>query len=100
MSRSIGDYAAHEVGVTAEPEIAMYALKPAHIAIVIGSNGIFEFLSNEKIAQIIVPFHKNFACGLAANAVVTKAYQQWKLKQEKSIDDITCVVVFLDNQFI
>ena len=81
MSRSIGDYKVHEVGVTAEPEITQWSLKKCHVAVVIGTDGLFEFLSNEQIAKLLVPFHRTFDCGLAANALVTEAFQQWKSRK-------------------
>ena len=47
MSRSLGDYQAHTVGVTCEPVVTEYTLQQDDQIIVIGSDGIFEFLSNK-----------------------------------------------------
>ena len=47
MTRSIGDMAAVSVGVTAEPEIKVFAnLSPADKFLVIASDGIWDRLSN------------------------------------------------------
>ena len=46
MSRSIGDTKLHQYGVTAEPEIIDTTLKPNDCTIVIGSQGLFEHLTN------------------------------------------------------
>jgi len=59
MSRSIGDYKAHSVGVIAEPVVTDYLLRPDDNIIVIGSDGVFEFLANEEIAAIVYPFYKD-----------------------------------------
>ena len=47
MSRSIGDYVAHKVGVIANPEVNEHLLQPGDLAMVVGSDGVFEFLTNE-----------------------------------------------------
>ncbi len=46
MSRSMGDGLAHSVGVIATPEIIEYQVQDQDQFIVIGSDGVFEFLSN------------------------------------------------------
>lgn len=99
MSRSIGDYLAHTAGVTAEPEVTEYALQPDDLILVIGSDGLFEFLSNEEIAYIVTDFYNMGQAEAAANAVVSLASDLWK-QNEDTIDDITCVVVFMDSQLI
>ena len=49
MSRSLGDKVAQSVGVSPIPEIFEFHIKPTDSFIVIASDGIWEFLSNEKI---------------------------------------------------
>ena len=58
MSRSMGDRVAHSVGVTAEPETKEFTLSLNDKFIVIASDGVWEFLSNEDVAQIILPFYE------------------------------------------
>ena len=36
-----------------------YLLRPDDNIIVIGSDGVFEFLANEEIAAIVYPFYKD-----------------------------------------
>lgn len=47
MSRSLGDEVAHSVGVSSVPEVKQFLLCPDDKFIVIASDGVFEFLSNE-----------------------------------------------------
>ena len=94
MSRSIGDYKAHSVGVIAEPVVTDYILQADDSIIVIGSDGVFEFVSNEEVATIVHEYYQEGHAEKAANAVVRKAYQEWK-RREDVVDDITCVVIFL-----
>jgi len=56
MSRSIGDYQAHKYGVIAKPEVSEVAIEPEDAIIVVGSDGLFEFMSNSEIAQIVIDF--------------------------------------------
>jgi serine/threonine protein phosphatase PrpC len=58
MSRSMGDRVAHSVGVSAEPEVLEFTLTLNDKFLVIASDGVWEFLSNEDVAQIILPFYE------------------------------------------
>ena len=57
MSRSLGDYVAQSVGVSAEPEFNVYDISHDDRFIVIASDGVWEFLTNEQVAQIVSPFY-------------------------------------------
>ena len=95
MSRSLGDVLAHSVGVSSLPEVLDYQIGIDDKFIVIGSDGVFEFLSNEQIMEIVMPFHKINQPEAAANAVVKAAYKRWR-EEEDVVDDITAVIVFLE----
>ena len=47
MSRSFGDSVACKAGVHAVPEIKMFEIQPNDKVIVIASDGIWEFLTNQ-----------------------------------------------------
>ena len=49
MSRSIGDLIAHTAGVTCTPEIKTIKFTGKERAIVIASDGLWEFVSNEEV---------------------------------------------------
>jgi serine/threonine protein phosphatase PrpC len=57
MSRSLGDGIAHSVGVSSEPEVKEYTLKQEDCFAVIASDGLWEFCSNEEVAQLVVPYY-------------------------------------------
>ena len=57
MSRSLGDRLAHSVGVSSLPEVLSYYINPNDKFIVLGSDGVFEFLSNEDVANIVLPYY-------------------------------------------
>ena len=57
MSRSLGDQIAHSVGVSSVPETQTFNLGTEDKFVVIGSDGVFEFLTNDEIARIVLPFY-------------------------------------------
>lgn len=64
--------------------------------IVIASDGVWEFMNNDEIAKIVKPFFDTKNAEKAAEAVVRESYLRWKREEEGIVDDITCIIVFLD----
>ena len=64
--------------------------------IVIASDGVWEFITNDEIAKIVKPFFDAKNAEKAAEAVVKESYLRWKREEEGIVDDITCVIIFLD----
>jgi serine/threonine protein phosphatase PrpC len=95
MSRSLGDTVAHSVGVSSVPEVKSFLISPDDKFIVIGSDGVWEFLSNEEVAEIVLPFYKNNQPESAANEIVKAAYRRWR-EEEEVVDDTTAVVIFME----
>ena len=95
MSRSLGDLVAHSVGVSADPEIIKYELKAEHKFIVIASDGVTEFLSDEEIGKLVWPYYNKNSPESAGNAIVREAAARWR-QNDTMIDDITCITIFLE----
>jgi serine/threonine protein phosphatase PrpC len=95
MTRSFGDQVAARVGVNAIPEMGEMDLNKDDKFIVLASDGIWEFLKNIDVARIIHPFYLKKNAEGAAESLVREAFKRWK-KEEDVIDDITCIVIFLD----
>jgi serine/threonine protein phosphatase PrpC len=93
FTRSIGDSIAEELGVTAEPEILVRDIKSNDKFIVIASDGVFEFLTNQMVAEIVADTEDPLK---ACHAVVAAAYDLW-LRFDVRTDDITIIVLqFMD----
>ena len=99
MSRSIGDYLAHTVGVSATPVITEYSLQPQDQIIIIASDGVWEYLSNEQVGRIARKHYPEYKAEAAANDIVMAADNEWK-RRGPVTDDITCVVVYLEKELI
>jgi len=94
MARSIGDHAAATVGVIAEPEITEYDLVDDDFAIVIASDGVWELLSSQTVADIIASI-KSGDVQEMCDAIVDQSSYMWKVEEGDYRDDITVVVLKL-----
>ncbi len=95
FSRSIGDKAAKDLGVTAEPEILERVIdheKDKYI--IIASDGVFEFLTNQMVTDI-VKAHDNIL--VACKEIASASYDLW-LQYEVRTDDITVIILKIEGK--
>ena len=93
MSRSIGDLEAKTVGVIPNPQIIEYVITRKTKFMIICSDGIWEFISNEEAMEIGNKYYlRNDPLGLC-NELTNKSIDKW-IKEDVVIDDITVVVAF------
>ena len=93
FTRSIGDSAAEGIGVFAEPELLCKDVTADDRFIAVASDGVWEFLTNQAVADIICKFDEPID---ACRAVVAESYRLW-LQNEERTDDITIVLAFIDG---
>ena len=93
MSRSFGDAVAATVGVTSEPEIIEHTLGPTDKIVIVASDGVWEFVSNEEAMTIVSPHYRKMNPELAVEQLCARARYRWQ-DEEDVIDDITAVVLF------
>ncbi|CAD8097492.1 unnamed protein product [Paramecium primaurelia] len=94
MSRSFGDYVASQIGVICEPEIIKHALLPCDKFIIVASDGIWEFLSNEWVVETVYEYYKKDDTQGACQRLVQAAKEAWQ-REDEVIDDITVVIAFI-----
>ena len=94
MSRSIGDKIAHDIGVISEPEILSFIIDDKCQFLVIGSDGIWQYIKNEDVYEIIKPFIEEKDTEKAAKEIIRKSSLFW-LEKDSNVDDITVSVIFL-----
>ena len=80
--------------MTADPEILELNLCEYDRFIVIASDGVWEFLSNDEVVNIVKPHFLNNSAETAAENLIREALKRWK-QEENVIDDITCIIIFL-----
>jgi serine/threonine protein phosphatase PrpC/CRP-like cAMP-binding protein len=93
FSRSIGDAMAEDLGVFAEPEMLSREITKEDRILVLASDGVFEFLTNQSVIDICAKFGDPLE---ACRAVVAEAYELW-LQYELRTDDITIICMFIDE---
>ena len=94
MSRSFGDKVAHSVGVISEPEIIEYSLLEEDKFIILASDGIWEFISNDECVNLLKDFYNKKDINGAINILYKESSERW-INREEIIDDITMIIVFL-----
>ena len=100
MSRSIGDKIAHSIGVINEPEIMEFTSDELAKVIVLGSDGVFQFLNNKEICDFI--FEKKeknvdnneYIC----KRIINLARNKFIENEDYVIDDITISLVFINSK--
>ncbi len=58
-SRSLGDKYAHGLGVSCKPIITVREIKKNDEFIVLGSDGLWEFIENKQVIKILVGYRNN-----------------------------------------
>lgn len=93
FTRSIGDAMAEDLGVFAEPEMLTREITEEDRMLVIASDGVYEFLTNQSVIDICAKFDDPLE---ACRAVVAEAYELW-LQYELRTDDITIICIFINS---
>ena len=93
MSRSIGDFIATTLGVIPVPKFIDEKIDKDTKFIVVASDGVWEFLDNQKVADIVMPFYKKNDPDGACKALIKESTDWWN-KEDIVVDDITVIVVF------
>ena len=91
MSRSLGDHAVAEVGVTAEPVMLTEAITPEDEVLILASDGVWEFISSQEAVAICQTKHPNATA--ATKELIRQATARWKAAEGNYRDDISAIVV-------
>ena len=89
FTRSLGDMVAERIGVYAEPELLRRELAPEDEFLLIASDGVFEFMSSQTVADIVAEYDDGVE---ACRGLVAEAYRLW-LQYEVRTDDISVILV-------
>jgi serine/threonine protein phosphatase PrpC len=93
MSRSLGDMQAKEVGVISTPEIIEYDINNNTKYLIVCSDGVWEFTTNEQIRDLGNIYYKNDDINGFCTEIIKYSMSLWE-KFEIIRDDITVVGVF------
>jgi len=92
MSRSLGDAVAHSAGVSSEPEFTHHVLNPADRCLVVATDGLWEFMSNEEVIASVAQHNDPKQ---AVDILILEANRRW-MKEEQVIDDTSIIVAYVN----
>lgn len=93
MARSLGDVVAHSAGVISTPEHHEHDLTPEDKIIVMGSDGLWEFMSNQEVIDMIVGSGMRDPSD-AVDILAEESAARW-MREEEVIDDTTIIVAYM-----
>eukprot|EP00434_Breviolum_minutum_P025912 symbB.v1.2.022909.t3/scaffold2052.1/size91004/4 len=100
MTRSLGDLCVKQHGISAEPEIVTWNVRHPESYMLIASDGVWDFLSNEEVSSLVLGCIANG--GTLEDATIkllARAKETWKEYDENYCDDITLLLIPLKTKF-
>jgi len=96
LTRTLGASGVLDCGVTAEPEVASYRIRPGvDVLLVLGTDGLFEFCSNEDAVGKVL---REGVTTTTLEELCEESRKQWALSSyNETVDDITVIAVALPS---
>jgi len=94
ISRTFGDKAFSSVGVISIPEIFFFKYNINDKFIVIASDGLWMYVSNQEIVEIVGKYYESFNSDQAIEELYILAKSRFE-ENDDYIDDITIIILFL-----
>ena len=94
ISRSLGDFVAKNIGVNFEDDIIDIQIGKDDMCIVIGSDGLWDHLTEEEVAKIVSKYYDSKNNEDASKELVNEARRRYELNGNY-IDDVSVIIVFL-----
>ena len=96
MTRSFGDEIGATVGVFSVPEVTEYKIKEEDRAIIIASDGLWEYMDNKEVTDIVKKLIKQKDPDIIVKKLYKESIIKWKLN-DQGIDDITIICILLKS---
>lgn len=95
MTRAFGDFNAENLGFNSIPDIVEYDINEKNPKIIISAtDGVWQFLSNEQVKNIILPYYEEDNITGGIQKLINSARKMWEMKNPRFIDDITIILIF------
>ena len=94
MSRSIGDFAGKEVGVSCKPDVVKRECSSSLKFLILASDGLWEVMSEAEVGEIVYPFLASETPSECARVVIEHANARWSRNSPIYRDDISVIIVF------
>ena len=96
MTRSFGDSYAHSVGVTEEPEIKEYIFKEEDKMLILGSDGLFDYIDNDGIINIAKNYYISDGDTSSCCEKLYEIKKKLFIENDDRVDDITMIIIFFE----
>eukprot|EP00747_Dinoflagellata_sp_TGD_P145018 gnl/TRDRNA2_/TRDRNA2_176555_c0_seq4.p1 gnl/TRDRNA2_/TRDRNA2_176555_c0~~gnl/TRDRNA2_/TRDRNA2_176555_c0_seq4.p1 ORF type:complete len:390 (+),score=76.60 gnl/TRDRNA2_/TRDRNA2_176555_c0_seq4:93-1262(+) len=98
MSRCLGDLLGHQdAGCSCEPDVSTRKIDPLDHVLLLCSDGVWEFISAQEAVKIVCEFPPAKAM-VAAERLAKEAWDRWMLEEQGTVvDDITVVLIYLQQ---
>ena len=93
MSRCIGDIDSKKIGIIPNPEIIEYNINDKTKYMIIGSDGIWEFMDNEEVMEIANEYYLDNDVKGLCKCLYETSVDYWN-EADYYLDDITAIAVF------
>ena len=97
MTRSFGDYYGSLAGTISEPEVTEYVFKEEDKFFLLASDGLFEFIQSQDIIDVVKDYYLKNDIVTCCEFLYKEACRKWLKEEEDVIDDITIIMVFLED---
>lgn len=81
ITRSLGDFIAHKIGVSAEPEVTMKDIEKGDSFIILGSDGVWDVMSSAEAVGFVLSLDTD-SNEKAAEKLVIECRERWDLLNE------------------
>jgi serine/threonine protein phosphatase PrpC len=78
-------------------ELFEYTINDNDKFVIMASDGVWEFIANEAIVNLIAPFYELNDINGACEALMKEALYQWTQDDSSVVDDITFIMIFIDQ---
>ena len=101
MTRSLGDKVGAKIGVCCTPEVTKFEIKDEDKVIVLASDGLWEYISNEETTDMVKNIYEEMKKNgeidgdKMAKILYENAVDKWREK-DIGMDDITIICVVLN----
>lgn len=95
VTRSFGDQIVKKFAVHARPEITQLSLSKYESFVILASDGLWDYVSNEEAVEFVAKRRKSQSAQAVAEALVKKATEQW-IEKDDVIDDISIIIVYME----
>lgn len=97
----LGDHTVKNVGVTAEPEVKIFEVDQHDKFMIMGSDGVWEFISSQEAVDIVKScLDEGYGVPEACQELIETAAARWQEEEGDYRDDVSFSISFFGDQLL